>query len=277
MIPQAYIIEWANQVPWQTNEQVEQDLVICRALVEIFSDEFLAQRLAFRGGTALHKLYLHPQPRYSEDIDLVQITAEPFGPVVDRLRAKLAFLGDPARKQKENNFTLHYRFESEFPPVQNLRLKVETNCREHFSKLGYQQFPFQVNSSWFTGTCNITTYKLEELLGTKLRALYQRKKGRDLYDLYQALLQVPAMDKEALLQCYHAYMNFVVEEPPNQKAYLQSMEAKMQDDEFKGDISALIRPTEKYDQATAFELVQTALLEKIEESKQKYKETKQHN
>jgi predicted nucleotidyltransferase component of viral defense system len=277
MIPQAYIIEWANQVPWQTNEQVEQDLVICRALVEIFSDEFLAQRLAFRGGTALHKLYLHPQPRYSEDIDLVQITAEPFGPVVDRLRAKLAFLGDPARKQKENNFTLHYRFESEFPPVQNLRLKVETNCREHFSKLGYQQFPFQVNSSWFTGTCNITTYKLEELLGTKLRALYQRKKGRDLYDLYQALLQVPAMDKEALLQCYHAYMNFVVEEPPNQKAYLQSMEAKMQDDEFKGDISALIRPTEKYDQATAFELVRTALLEKIEESKQKYKETKQHN
>ena len=54
MIPQAFITEWANKVPWQTNEQVEQDLVICRALVEIFSDEFLAQRLAFRGGTALH-------------------------------------------------------------------------------------------------------------------------------------------------------------------------------------------------------------------------------
>lgn len=66
MIPQAYITEWSNNVPWQTNEQVEQDLVICRALVEIFSDEFLASNLAFRGGTALHKLYLHPQPRYSE-------------------------------------------------------------------------------------------------------------------------------------------------------------------------------------------------------------------
>ena len=65
MIPQAYITEWSNNVPWQTNEQVEQDLVICRALVEIFSDEFLASSLAFRGGTALYKLYLHPQPRYS--------------------------------------------------------------------------------------------------------------------------------------------------------------------------------------------------------------------
>ena len=100
MIPQAYITEWSGQVPWQTNEQVEQDLVICRALVEIFSDDLLAKSLAFRGGTALHKLYLNPQPRYSEDIDLVQITAAPFGTVADRLRERLAFLGEPARKQK---------------------------------------------------------------------------------------------------------------------------------------------------------------------------------
>lgn len=267
MIPQAFITEWANQVPWQTNEQVEQDLVICRALVEIFSDDWLASRLAFRGGTALHKLYLHPQPRYSEDIDLVQITAEPFGPVVDRLRERLAFLGEPIRKQKENNFTLHYRFESEFPPVQNLRLKVETNCREHFSVLGYQPFRFQVTSSWFSGACDITTYRLEELLGTKLRALYQRRKGRDLFDVYKALVQVPELDKDALLQSYHAYMSFVVDEPPTQKVYLQNMEAKMQDDEFIGDIAALIRPTEPYDQATAFERVRTELLERIDASR----------
>jgi predicted nucleotidyltransferase component of viral defense system len=83
MIPQAYIMEWSHRVPWQSYEQVEQDLVICRTLVEIFSDELLANSLAFRGGTALHKLYLQPQPRYSEDIDLVQVTGEPFGPVVD--------------------------------------------------------------------------------------------------------------------------------------------------------------------------------------------------
>ena len=89
MIPQAYITEWSNFVPWQTNEQVEQDLVICRALVAIFQDKFLANNLAFRGGTALHKLYLQPQPRYSEDIDLVQITAEPFGPIIDKIKEQL--------------------------------------------------------------------------------------------------------------------------------------------------------------------------------------------
>lgn len=274
MIPQAYITEWANQVPWQTNEQVEQDLVICRALVEIFSDEWLASSLAFRGGTALHKLYLQPQTRYSEDIDLVQIRSEPIKETIQRLRERLSFLGDCTVVQKANNNTLKYRFESEFPPIQNLRLKVEINCREHFTVLGYQQFPFQVNSSWFTGVCNITTYQLEELLGTKLRALYQRSKGRDVYDIYMALVQVPDMNKEAILQCYHTYMEFVADEPPTQKVYLQNMEAKLQDDEFIGDIAALIRPREKYDQATALELIRAEFLEKMDESRQKHNQNK---
>ncbi len=65
MIPQFSIQEWREQVPWNTDAMIEQDLIICRVLVCIFSDEFLASQLAFRGGTALHKLYLQPQLRYS--------------------------------------------------------------------------------------------------------------------------------------------------------------------------------------------------------------------
>lgn len=61
MINRASIAQWRTQAPWNTSEQVEQDLIICRALIAIFSDEFLASQLAFRGGTALHKLYLAPQ------------------------------------------------------------------------------------------------------------------------------------------------------------------------------------------------------------------------
>lgn len=264
MIPQAYITEWSNKVPWQTNEQVEQDLVICRALVEIFSDEFLASSLAFRGGTALHKLYLHPQPRYSEDIDLVQIRSEPIKETIKRLQQRLQFIDsasvvDPRR----NNNTLKFRFSSEFPPVQTLRVKVEINCREHFTVLDYQKFPFEVKSSWFTGSCDITTYKLEELLGTKLRALYQRRKGRDLYDMYKALKQVPDLDREAILKCYQDYMKFVVDHSPNQKQFLQNMEAKMLDSEFLGDITALVRPDEDYNPYEAYEIVKTELIEKI--------------
>lgn len=263
MIPQAYITEWSTHVPWQTNEQVEQDLVICRALVEIFSDKFLADRLAFRGGTALHKLYLEPQPRYSEDIDLVQITNEPFGPVIDSLRNRLSFLGSPTRKQKENNNTLVFRFESEFPPVQKLRLKVETNCREHFSVLGLAKIPFSVDSSWFKGSCEITTYELEELLGTKLRALYQRRKGRDLYDLHKAFVSKENLNIEQLIKCYHEYMNFSVGGYPSQQQFLDNMDLKMKDTEFLGDTTALLRPTEEYDQQMAYEFVKEGLLIKL--------------
>lgn len=265
MIPQAHIIEWSNQVPWQTNEQVEQDLVMCRALVEIFSDPFLSERLAFRGGTALHKLYLQPQPRYSEDIDLVQIKEEPFGPIIDRLRERLSFLGEPARKQKEHNNTLIFRFDSEFSPVQKRRLKVETNCREHFTILGYVKIPFQVASAWFNGSCEITTYRLEELLGTKLRALYQRRKGRDLFDLHKALTSPGSLDTRSLIKCFAAYIHFSTGHVPAQQHFIDNLKSKLNDHEFLGDTTALIRPTEKYDHTIAHELVVSLLLEKIQE------------
>ena len=102
MIPEFAIREWSEHVPWTESEQVEQDLLICRALTEIYKDEYLASHLAFRGGTALHKLFLSPQPRYSEDNDLVQINAEPIKETYDHIRDALAFLGEPKVKQKKH-------------------------------------------------------------------------------------------------------------------------------------------------------------------------------
>jgi len=123
MIPLAAITEWTNTVPWIDMKQVEQDLIICRALVAIYSDDFLSSRLAFRGGTALHKLYLSPQPRYSEDIDMVQIVSEPIKPTIDKLREVLSFLGVPTVKQKRNNNTLVFKIDSTDIPVTTLRCK----------------------------------------------------------------------------------------------------------------------------------------------------------
>ena len=172
MINRTAIQQWSEHAPWIDNAQIEQDLIICRALVSIFSDEFLASQLAFRGGTALHKLYLSPQPRYSEDIDLVQITPGPIKPIMYRLGEVLDWLPDRVTKQKRYNNTMLFRVESEIPPTVQIRLKVEINCFEHFNVLGLTKIPFKVENSWFTGEAELTTYHFEELLGTKLRALY---------------------------------------------------------------------------------------------------------
>lgn len=69
MIPESYVEQWRLNAPWQTLAMIEQDLVISRALVELFKQEMVRSSLVFRGGTALNKLYLESPARYSEDID----------------------------------------------------------------------------------------------------------------------------------------------------------------------------------------------------------------
>jgi predicted nucleotidyltransferase component of viral defense system len=202
MISQSYIVEWGNRVPWQEIRQVEQDLIITRALIELYSHPILKEKLAFRGGTALNKLIFNPPTRYSEDIDLVQIVSEPIGKTIDALRSVMdPWLGEPVKRQpSKGGFTLYYVNQSEenIP----LRLKFEINTREHFTVMGFQDYPFTSNSSWHSGSVIIKSYAIEELLGTKLRALYQRRKGRDLYDLYTALNILPNIDKWAIIQCF---------------------------------------------------------------------------
>ena len=263
MIARRYIEEWKTFAPWPDNAQVEQDLVIERALVEMFSDDMISTQLAFRGGTALHKLFLKPQVRYSEDIDLVQIEEGPINPILKRIRECLGFLGTKrVVKQKANNNTILYRFESEIAPVINMRLKIEINCREHFNVFGLQQVPFKVENTWFTGECNLTTYCIEEMLGTKLRALYQRSKGRDLFDLYWGLTNL-AIDKDKLIHSYKIYMDSSAGQSPSSKSFILNMEDKMRDKEFTNDVHVVLRPGIEYNNEEAYGFVKTELLAKI--------------
>ncbi len=193
-------------------------------------------------------------PRYSEDIDLVQINSEPIKDTLEKIREVLVFLGEPAIKQKQNNNTAIFKFDSELPPVQKLRLKIEINCREHFSVFGYNNVLLSVDSGWFNGKCNITTYHLDELLGTKLRALYQRKKGRDLYDLFKALSS-GKHSSENIIKCYHKYMVHSVGGPPSRKEFTLNLNDKMKDRDFPDDINALLIPGETYNPSDAYDLV----------------------
>jgi len=259
MIPRDYITEWRAQAPWIQDFQVEQDLVISRALVAIFAHPLLCQTLAFRGGTALYKLYLKPPARYSEDIDLVQTDAGPAGPVMDALREVLnPWLGNPQWKQSEGRVTFIYRFPSEDVPPLQLRLKVEINTREHFTVYGLTKINFPVSSRWFEGECDINTYTLDELLATKLRALYQRRKGRDLFDLMIAL-ETAEVNPDRVIAAFSEYMNHGGHRVTRTQ-FEQNLDAKLKDTRFNADIGPLLATGFDWNSENAAETVGVRLI-----------------
>jgi predicted nucleotidyltransferase component of viral defense system len=256
MISNAFIKEWRQKVPWPKNDQVEQDLIISRALVEIFNHPAVAENIAFRGGTALYKLYLKPV-RYSEDIDLVQVNPGPIGSLMDALKEVLnPWLGNPKRKQSEGRITLTYRInaESGLP----LKLKVEINSREHFTVLGLEKQNLEIQSRWFSGGASILTYSLDELLGTKMRALYQRKKGRDLFDLWQALTTAGA-NPQTVVDCFLHYMEHEGHRV-SRAEFEQNFSGKIGNATFVEDIVPLLIPDTVFDLQTASQYFMSQLL-----------------
>ncbi len=258
MIPKDYITAWRAQAPWRLDAQVEQDLVISRAIVDLFSVPELASSLVFRGGTALYKIYLTPPARYSEDIDLVQVRAEPIGETLDRARAVLdPWLGEPRRVFHEGRVNLVYRFESEDSPPLKLKLKVEINTREHFTALGVKRVPFEVANPWFNGAADVSIYAIDELLCTKLRALFQRKKGRDLFDVWYALDQ-GRIDPTTLLTCFDRYMT-EDERTVTRAQFEANLAQKRKQPDFRDDVGPILRPGFSWD----FEAAMDAVLENL--------------
>ncbi len=207
MISIKQIVQWRQHAPWVFQSQVEQDLVLSRALVSLFQNPIIKKSLAFRGGTALNKLYCNSSARYSEDIDLVYIKGEPMGEVMTAIRDSIEpWLGKAKWKQTARSVKFIYRFQSEDSPPTPLRLKIEINTVEPFCVFGFKEKVYQVDSSWFSGKACIRTYELEELMGTKFRALYQRAKGRDLYDLWMTITQL-GVDCNKILKAFEYYTN----------------------------------------------------------------------
>lgn len=260
MIPRAHITAWRAKAPWSTDAQVEQDLVVCRALVDLFSDERLASEIAFRGGTALHKLHLSPPGRYSEDIDLVQVNAGPIGWIMNTMRARLdPWLGKPQWKQSHGRVTIYYRFESEIRPITPLRLKLEINTREHFSVLDMQRMRFEVDNPWYAEAAHVLTYQTEELLGTKLRALYQRKKGRDLIDLSEAVTRLANLSAEKVVACFVRYLENDGRRVTRAE-FEENLAGKIEDKMFLSDTPPLLAHGVQFDPRAAFEHVRDAFL-----------------
>ena len=170
--------------------------------------------------------------------------------------------GEPVVKQKKHNNTLVFKVQPTDAGAGEIHLKVEINCKEHFSVFPMVRVSFAVESDWFTGECEVLTYELDELVGTKVRALYQRLKGRDLFDVYTAL-QTGRLDLERVMEAYDRYLRFVASHAPTYKEFVMNMEGKMTDSEFLGDTMGLLRPGLAFEPLAAWETVREELVARL--------------
>lgn len=273
MIPLNFIEQWREYAPWQSLDMVEQDLIISRVLIELFNQPVIKSSLVFRGGTALNKLFITPAARYSEDIDLVQIKAEPIGKVLNTIRLTLdSWLGEPKRKLTERGAKLIYRYLS----INNMpaKLKIEINTTEHFHAEPLHQPDFKVATEWFQGDASIVTYQFEEIMGTKLRALYQRRKGRDLFDLWYAA-EMMNIDVDKVIKIFSFYCkqnNEII----TRAMFEESMHFKKQHHDFQLDILPLIIPEVNWDFSKATYIVEKLYIGKLNGEPWKSKDKKKN-
>lgn len=258
MIPRAALAAWGRSVGWATDEQVEQDLLLSRLIVEIANDPYLGKELVFRGGTCLHKLHADAPYRYSEDLDYVRRSA---GGIRDLTRATTAIaerLGMDVRTQIGRHPKIYLRapFESGAGPM---RIKVEVNTFERSPARDLVRVPFSVESPWYTGAADVLTFCLAELLSTKIRALFQRSKGRDLFDLWLALARLGVMPAD-LVDCFGPYRP----DGYTRARAEQNLRAKLPTLAFRNDLRPLVATwPEGYDIDVAAELVITEVLARL--------------
>ena len=268
MIPAQNIVAWGNVVPWADQRQVEQDLIISRALIEIFSDDMLRDALRFRGGTALNKLHFPAPLRYSEDIDLVRTSGGPIGPILDRLRALLEpWLGQARFDQSPVAPKFRFRVEAEDGSGVPIRLKIEINTREIEVFDAPAALSLEVTNPWFSGEAAIPTFSREEMLATKLRALLQRDKGRDLYDIAHALEVFEDLAIDRIVEMFGRYLALSGQAISRAEAQ-QRMFAKLANPRFLLDIRPLLPAAQvgtltEASTAESFRLVFTTLVDRL--------------
>lgn len=260
MIPQAYITAWAARAPWARAEQIEQDLILSRLIVEIAGHPLLAEELAFRGGTCLHKLHLPKPLRYSEDLDYVRTSSEPrLGECFDALREIARGVGLVEGKRRfpsaASDMGTIWFDGRPTSGIGRIRIKLETNVEETEPLDSHAFIEYTVRSPWWTGTAPVRTFCPEEILGTKIRALCERRKGRDLFDIWAALTQLDLDDGRIIAALSHYTGTKLYSFPQLRRC----LEGKLIDAAFLADLHDLTTDLGAYDADAAAKL----LLERI--------------
>jgi predicted nucleotidyltransferase component of viral defense system len=268
------VIAHQASVPWPLQRQVEQDLLLCLAMAALFKDKFLRSQITMRGGTLLHKVHLAPAARYSEDIDLVVYGGRPETHIAKAVkRVLMDVLGKPTDSiwdtiqlavrnvvKPSRVLRLTYSVPAVSEPGAFLDIVVEANVTERKPYRDIVQVPFEFIYRGATIKSALNGYDLHEMLGTKMRALFQRKRGRDLFDLYWALTRAkPPVDPAIVIDSFRHY----IEQEGGSVAraeFVAILDSHLADRGFCNDMLSLLRVGLNYDPQEAGDMVKAKLL-----------------
>ena len=233
--------------------------MLSQAICVIAKDPLLGTELVLRGGTAYHKLFL-PQPyRYSEDLDYVRTTSGGIGDVMKQLTALSRELGYRVSTKMGMYPKVIWRFEQASGTPG--KIKIEVNTFERSPMLPLKTVAHAMESGYCSESAEVPTFQVEELVATKLRAIYQRSKGRDLYGLWLALTNL-SIPPEAIVSAFPAYRP----EGVTSEMMIENLKRKLSDKQFLHDMDPLIRQgAPAYDPFEAGRLVTEKLLSRLDE------------
>lgn len=120
---------------------------------------------------------------------------------------------------------------------------------------------YAVVSDWWSGHAKVSTYELDELIATKLRALYQRRKGRDLLDLWyvtkNGLINLDRVFQIFAKYCANDGANFT------EDAFIENLKLKHGQPGFQSDMHPLLPIGSKWNFNEAYEFVLHHIIAKM--------------
>jgi hypothetical protein len=153
-----------------------------------------------------------------------------------------------------------YSVPSVSEPGATLTIVVEANVTEREPHRPIVEIPFEFRFRDAVARTLVNGYDIHEMLGTKMRALFQRKRGRDLFDLYWALTRAqPAVDPAAVVE---SFLHYLRQEggTAGRAAFMGILDSHLADRGFCSDMEPLLRVGLEYDAHEAGEYVKAKLL-----------------
>jgi hypothetical protein len=150
-------------------------------------------------------------------------------------------------------------------PGRLLTVEVEANVTERRPKYELQWLPFTFGFRGEAVSTTLASFNIDEMLATKMRAMFQRRKGRDLFGLYWALTVAAArpVDIERVLVAFAHYMGAEGTTVPRVEFITHLEECLADRAGFCTDMTDLLRVGVAYDPLKAGAYLKTELLARL--------------